>query len=420
MNALSVSGNSSIKDYTQRIVSQEVDKNYIMEELKRKTLDMNQISDTMACLRNCLPVKYFHEVLYCSVVYTSIFEKIFPNMARRVCELAAIEWMQYVNHKNFVKGPINTSYRDHLVHMFKTIYTGTRLLESTGILRMIARKQFTSPHFEEWRREQRLSSNWGTEDREDIIRIAFFLSGLFHDFGYGHYYLCQYKKQLFELYKWMPCETANLSVANNKAILKSLPSFMIRKFYPECKNANNEKIDLIVMGFLRDCLQLNHSIASTLFIVNLAESLREARALTEKLYVAFHIAAEAAMIHDLMRQNKWLYLKRKRRDYNHFLSYRDHRYIPVGILLALVDELSVWRRPKIKLVSRINKKRIKTNEIRFIFEDPIPGIKLNISTRRKAIIITDSKDEVKNSISRLAPFKKGEGFVFLDYQLEFN
>lgn len=412
LNLNALGGNSSIRDYIEKIVSQEVDRSYIVEELKRERADINQASDTMTCLRNCLPSKYFHEILYCSVVYVSIFEKIFPHMARRVSELAAIEWMQYMNHKSFIKGPLETRYRDHLVHMFKTIYAGSRLLESSRFLEMLAISQFSSSHFKKWCIEQKLNYNWTAQDKKDIVRIAFFLGGLFHDFGYGHHYLCQYKKQLFELYKWMPCETANLNVNNNKVILRSLPSFMIRKFYPECQKINNEKQNLVVMGFLRDCLQLNHSIPSMLFIVHLAESLREARALTDKLYISFHIAAEAALIHDLTPKDNWLYLNRRKN--HHFLSYGDHRSIPVGMLLALSDELSIWKRP------RISEDKNNEKKISFRFEEEIPALNLDISTTTKTIKVSDKTGEVKRKISKLEPFRKENTFVFLQYKLEFN
>ena len=101
----------------------------------------------------------------------------------------------------------------------------------------------------------------------------------------------------------------------------------------------------IIAGFYRDCIRLNHSIASTFFIIDVAESLKLSGVLSQQLYVAFQLAAEACMIHDMTENGKWTHLDTNDKENDHFIDCRDHENIPLAMLLILSDELSIWSRP---------------------------------------------------------------------------
>ncbi len=95
-------------------------------------------------------------------------------------------------------------------------------------------------------------------------------------------------------------------------------------------------------GLVRNLLTLNHGMSSALFILSLSERLRAARASNPHLQIAFEIAAEAVMLHDMTKDKRWSGLHRN------FLAARTHEEAPVAVLLMLCDELTVWNRPLVE------------------------------------------------------------------------
>lgn len=80
----------------------------------------------------------------------------------------------------------------------------------------------------------------------------------------------------------------------------------------------------------------------------MAEQLRNRNAISEDLYIAFHLASEAAMLHDMTKRGNWIHLYPKSED--SFLCCKDQREIPLLALLSFSDEVEIGSRPRIKRV----------------------------------------------------------------------
>ena len=92
---------------------------------------------------------------------------------------------------------------------------------------------------------------------------------------------------------------------------------------------------------------LNHSVASTFFIIDLCEKLYELEAISRPLYVAFQLAAEICMIHDMTGNDHWMHLDPKYKggsEYFHFIDTELQKQIPLSMFFMLSDELAVWNR----------------------------------------------------------------------------
>jgi len=95
-------------------------------------------------------------------------------------------------------------------------------------------------------------------------------------------------------------------------------------------------------------LPLNHSVASSLFILDIAEDLYQRQIILPSLYIAFQLAAETCLVHDLTNPENYLHLKNSSINHKHFLDCNCCNEIPMAILLVLADELSMWGRPLIE------------------------------------------------------------------------
>ena len=334
--------NSGVYAYLSKIADNELDSAYVVEVLKESSI--HEQSSIMANLCLCMPRRYFLEIQSCIRTYATLFGRVFPPLVSHVDQLAYIEWLLYTE-------PGDLRYRDHLVHMFKVAFVADQLLSLESISSKITEYQYNSDHFKKWCKARKFQADkWDPETQKDILKIAFFLAALFHDFGYGYYFLRKYKGRLFRLYRWLlpGADPTDIDAFSTKIILQSLPSFFVKKHHScldELKSKDSDKN--VLAGFYHDCLPLNHSIASAFFVLDLAEQLGNARALNEKLYVAFQIAAEACMIHDMTKENKWVHLRPNSNQ--HFITCDNHEDIPLAMLLILADELSIWNRPTLKV-----------------------------------------------------------------------
>ena len=78
------------------------------------------------------------------------------------------------------------------------------------------------------------------------------------------------------------------------------------------------------------------------YILDIAHSLKSSGALSDELYAAFQIAAEACMIHDMTGEGNWLHFQMNGN--NHFIECGNHNETPLAILLIFADELAIWKR----------------------------------------------------------------------------
>jgi hypothetical protein len=255
--------------------------------------------------------------------------------------------------------------------MFKVAFVGDRLLSNDKFLSRITEWQFASKHFHFWCEKHKIPK-WNTEEKMEIVKLAFFLAALFHDFGYGYSFLRTYKGRLHKLYEWLlpEADSADINTQGTQTLLQSLPARFVAKHHAWLLRSENDKThkrknerkvrNILVAGFFRDCIPLNHSVASSFFVLDIAEQLRNSRALTQKLYVAFQLAAEACMIHDMTDENNWAHLQKTKSE--HFLDCDSHKSVPLAMLLILADELAVWKRPSLK---------IKQNVVKDVVEDRV-------------------------------------------------
>jgi hypothetical protein len=153
-------------------------------------------------------------------------------------------------------------------------------------------------------------------------------------------------------------------------------------------------------------------VASAFFIIDVAESLKQSGALSEQLYIAFQLAAEACMIHDMTENSKWVHLDTSNKGNDHFIDCGDHESIPLAMLLILADELSVWNRPRLETKPRSQTKDKECDAVLYFFDtSQVPEeIKLFVSeaqSRPWIRIAADKNSEtlVKN-IKGLKCFKK--------------
>jgi len=341
--------------YLELIRKNQIDPSYILE-LLNETQYEKRSTEIFDKLSVYMPRQYFLKVDFCAKAYATIFSQIFPPLMARVGELAYTEWLLYTE-------PENSRYRDHLIHMFKVAYVGDRLFSSIADFKQkIISCQFKCDHFNEWCCDKKINvSLLKEDDKNEIIELAYFFTALFHDFGYGYFFHCMYKKHLFKLYGGI-LATSNLTDISSQGVnmlLQSLACAFVKNNHAWLQTRNNSNTahdalqDSVVLGFLHDCLPLNHSVASAFFIIDMAERLRMAKAINDKLYIAFHLAAEAAMIHDMTGQGRWAHLLSRKSA--HFLDADCHNNVPLAMLLIFADELSAWNRYRLEAELEANK-----------------------------------------------------------------
>ena len=388
-----------INEYLRVIANNEVDKGYLVELLSDNSFTSH--SPIMKNLRQCMPRGYFLEIQYCASLYATVLGKIFPPLSPQVDQLAYIEWLLYTE-------PGYPSYRDHLVHMFKVAFVGDQLLSVETLLSKITEWQFRSKHFQDWYLYRKIRvDKWNPSEQKEVVKIALFLAALFHDFGYGYFFFKKYKQRLFKLYQWLlpGADPTDIDALGTRTLLQSLPAFFVQKHHAWLSPKTSNIRDNIIAGFFRDCLPLNHSIASSFFVIDVAEKLLNSRALTQKLYVAFQLAAEACMIHDMTKINAWAHLREKKN--GHFIDCNEHRSIPLAMLLVLADELSVWNRPTLKMV--MNDENGVTHSLD---RSNVPSkMKIYVSERKRVIKIVPNRAHTtikKTFFEDLTCFKQNE------------
>lgn len=412
--------------YLRLIAENQTNPEYVIK-LKKEN-DLNKSTDNiMKKLSLLMPREYFLELQFCAKTFAGICGTIFPPLVSHIEQLAYIEWLLYME-------PGYPKYRDHLVHMFKVAFTGDRLLTYGDISEKICHLQFNSEkpdqpeHFKKWLKENRLILP-EEADQKGILQMAFFLAAIFHDFGYGYYFHNLYQERLFKINTWLQPGTdlTDINTPFFQRFRKSLPYFFIEQHHMGCSKLDKAVEDKhkkrIISGFFRDCLPLNHSIASTFTILEIAEKFWEAGALNKKLYIAFQLAAEAIMIHDMTCKKNWLHLGDGNED--HFLNTQSYKSIPLAILLILTDELSVWKRFRIQ-TGQSNSQR----EIIFQMTDENTPQEIEIEIQDKELLITpyykNSEEKVFNALEKkftgkdLECLKQGETTMFMDYKLKFS
>jgi hypothetical protein len=375
-----------IYDYLLLISDNIIDKGFIVE-LSNQNFPESP-SSIMKTLKQYVPHRYFLEIQYCANVYATLFGRIFPPLASYVDQLAYIEWLLYTE-------PGYTSYRDHLVHMFKVAFVADQVLSVETLHEKATEWQFSSKHFLDWCRSCQIHAHrWNTTKQKNVFLMASFLAALFHDFGYGYFFLRKYKQRLFQLYQWLlpGADPTDIDTFRTKVLIQSLPSFFIKENHIWLTQKKSGITDNIIAGFYRDCLPLNHSLASTFFVIDIAEKLRNSKALTQELYVAFQLAAEACMIHDMTKDGTWAHLRKKKNE--HFLECNDHKKIPLAMLLILADELSIWDRPILKM-----KEKGKNSILHCLDKSKVPkSIEIKITERAKNNIININPDRAHSKI----------------------
>lgn len=292
-------------------------------------------------LKEAMPSDYFLEMEYCALAYAVVFDKVFPPLSQHIEQLAYIEWLLYVEPERF-------NYRDHFVHVLKVAFVCEEIYQKV-LCKKIVDWQFSSSkvtHFKRWCTEEKIYFN--EAKKENIVHAAIFLSSIFHDFGYGYRFIREYEKKLFKL-NLLGCDSVDITKNRGDVIKRSLVARFILEHHEWCKNKKLEAAqrENVILGFFRDCLPLNHSVASSVAVLDIAEDLYLSHIITPELYVAFQIAAEACCLHDMTKLEQYLHLGDTEKC-DHFLDCKSYDKIPVASLLIMADELSMWNRPRIE------------------------------------------------------------------------
>ena len=369
---------------------------------------LDEHSKIMNNLSLIMPRRYFLEVQYCAKAYATFFSSVLPTLATHVDQLAYIEWLLYTE-------PDNPGYRDHLVHMFKVAFVCEQFLSVDHLLIKVVDGQFKSEHFLAWCDMQEIKvAAWSRETKLKVVKIALFLAGLFHDFGYGYYFHSKYKNKLFKIYQWLlpDANQVDTNTCGTRMVLRSLPSAFIKKYHWWLRENKSKNEFEVIAGFYRDCLPLNHSVASAFFVVDLAENLWRSEALSQQLYVALQLAAEACMIHDMTENSKWVHFAAKNKDNEHFIDSSDHKSIPLAMLLILADELSAWNRSRLETKPWLQTKDKETDAVLYFFDtSQVPKeIELFVSEARSRpwirITADNNREILEKNIKDLKCFRK--------------
>jgi hypothetical protein len=151
--------------------------------------------------------------------------------------------------------------------------------------------------------------------------------------------------------------------------------------------------------------------------MNIAENLWDVGALNHKLYIAFQLAAEAIMIHDMTCRHNWMHLNFGNK--GHFLDSQSYESIPIAVLLIFADELAVWNRFKIKPVHSGNYR-----EIRYEIDQEFVPQKIEIDMMDKKLQLKPyyrtKRERDYDILSK--KFKEDLDFfeqMFMDYEIEF-
>jgi hypothetical protein len=245
--------------------------------------------------------------------------------------------------------PDDERYRDHLVHMFRVAFVCNRLMQVQAIFQNAKEFQFDSQHFRKWCQDEFFTdpNGWTSPKKDRVLNAAIYLSAIFHDFGYGYHYLNLYRRRLAGVLPSLAQTetTGDLQHRDMARMRNSLAAKFAAKYHhalQENESLANEEV--ILSGFFRDNLGLNHSVASGLFLVDLAGSLYDRHAISDELYVAFHLAAEAAMLHDMTSNDKCLHFSTPSR--RTFLDCNKQKEVPIATLLCLADNIELGRRPR--------------------------------------------------------------------------
>lgn len=301
---------------------------------------------TLDRLSRHIPRKYLLELHFCLAAYSSVFATLFPSMLSHLDNLPYIEWLLHME-------PDNEGYRDHLVHMFRVAFVSNRLMLLRTIRHKAREFQFSSPHFLRWCKEKLDTdpNGWDSSKKDRFLNAAIYLSAIFHDFGYGYYFLNRYRQRLAGVLPILAQSdaTADLHHRDMAHIRNSLAA----KFAAKCHHAFQRALipankEVILSGFFRDNLGLNHSVASAMFLVDLADNLYDQHSMSDDLYIAFHLAAEAAMLHDMTSNDKWLHFSTG--TYREFLDCVRQKEVPIAALLCFADNMELGRRPRVRKI----------------------------------------------------------------------
>ncbi len=305
---------------------------------------------TLDRLSRHIPRNYLLEIQFCLAAYSSVFATLFPSMLSHLDDLSYIEWLLHME-------PDHERYRDHLVHMFRVAFVCERLMQLQVVHQKGIEFQFSSTHFLEWCQEKLGidPSRWDRSRKDKVLFAAIYLSAIFHDVGYGYYFLSQYRQRLAGVLPALTQGEATVDLHNRDManIRNSLAAKFASKYHhafrenehPVQKDIFTANQEVILSGFFRDNLGLNHSVASGVFLVDLAGNLYNRRAISDDLYIAFHLAAEAAMLHDMTEDYKWLHFSKN--TCSDFLDCKKQREVPIANLLCFADNMEFGRRPRV-------------------------------------------------------------------------
>jgi hypothetical protein len=405
-----------INNYLKCISSLEIDQTYLIENIQKGSTNSNY-SLILRKLKDCIPPYYFLEIQYSILAYSTIFSKIFPPLVKHIEQLAYIEWLLCVE-------PEKTNYRDHLVHMFKVAFVcDSFIYNNDGFLKQLISYQFESNHFNKWLKDRNLYINKG--NKCNILKIATFIAALFHDFGHGHRFINNYRKKLFNL--GLPgFESIDVSENTLKLLTNSLLIRFIVRHHKSIRTtrlsnpSKNIKVRNAALGFIRDCISMNHSISSSIVVLNIAEYLLRSRVIGNDIYIAFQIAAEACMLHDMTEDSKYLHFD------NHYFNPDNHRESPVSAILILADELSIWNRYKIDYKPTGKPKELKiVLSNKWKAEDYPNRINIDFDNKKRTlkILLDNSSNDFNSLLSELETFKKNstdESLHIFDYTININ
>lgn len=221
-------------------------------------------------------------------------------------------------------------YREHIVHPYKVMAIGAWVMEEVErLVPSIGKNLRSNTRVIQLVDSLRLATS--ALDDPHVIKTAWWLAGLFHDLGYMFYFMSRnLEPKILRTYPvYVGSAGGRLGVGTPSHLAEMA---LFRDLWTSDGSKEGHK------GFLTESASMNHSVVGGLTLLSMLGEMESVYKVTPEQALAFHLAADAVAIHDLIGPGKTIHcgLPSGR------VSFRDR---PLAWLLILCDELQDWGRP---------------------------------------------------------------------------
>lgn len=221
-------------------------------------------------------------------------------------------------------------YREHIVHPYKVMAVGAWLMTEVGrLVASIGANLRSNTRVVQLVESLRLATS--VLDDPHVIKTAWWLAGLFHDLGYTFYFMSRSLEP--KILRTYPVYAGSAGGRLGVGTPSHLAQMALFRDLWESGTAEEEH-----KGFLTESASMNHSVVGGLTLLSMLSEMESVYKVTPEQALAFHLAADATAIHDVVGPGKTVHCELPSR----CVAFRDR---PLAWLLILCDELQDWGRP---------------------------------------------------------------------------